>query len=133
MSGTTDISESNPPSVEVANNGTPSDLLRMASGDSPMPQFGAEVSKGAVEPTLVQRVNPIYPPQARIQEITGEVVLDASIGKDGMVKKVSVISGPAMLAGAAAAAVHQWRYSPALLNGKPIETQKRITVVFKLP
>jgi outer membrane biosynthesis protein TonB len=30
-------------------------------------------------------------------------------------------------------AVRQWRYSPAVLDGKAVEVQKRITIVFKLP
>jgi hypothetical protein len=30
-------------------------------------------------------------------------------------------------------AVRNWRYNPTLLNGKPIETQEEVTVVFRLP
>jgi hypothetical protein len=29
--------------------------------------------------------------------------------------------------------VRNWRYAPTLLNGKPIETQEEITIVFRLP
>jgi TonB family protein len=78
-------------------------------------------------------VNPIYPPEARIQRLAGLVTLDATIAEDGSVHNLKVISGPSLLASAATTAVKQWRYSPSTLDGKPIEVQKRITIVFKLP
>jgi protein TonB len=46
---------------------------------------------------------------------------------------MKVISGNPTLAQAAKDAVRQWRYSPYLLNGKPVSVQTRITVSFKLP
>jgi TonB family protein len=61
------------------------------------------------------------------------VILDAIISHDGSVPKVNVISGPPSLADAATRAVRQWRFSPAMLNGKPVDVEQRITVVFKLP
>jgi outer membrane biosynthesis protein TonB len=38
-----------------------------------------------------------------------------------------------VLAAAAIDAVKKWRYTPSLLNGKPVPVEKQITVVFKLP
>jgi protein TonB len=98
-----------------------------------MPSFGALVSQGVVEGHLIHRVDPIYPAQARFQGLTGSVILEAAIGADGSVRNVKIVSGPAMLADAAKSAVERWRYSAALLDGKPVETQKQITVVFRLP
>jgi protein TonB len=98
-----------------------------------MPAFGARVSTGVVEAALIHRVNPIYPAEARIQRIAGAVTLDATVAEDGSVHNLKVVSGPSLLASAATAAVKLWRYSPSTLDGKPIEVQKRITIVFKLP
>ena len=122
-----------PPNIQLAAANMPEDLSHLPSGSVPLPSFGAPVSKGVVEANLIRKVNPIYPPRARVERLEGSVILDAAIGTDGSVHKISVVSGPAMLANAAANAVYQWQYRPALLNGKPVETQKQITLVFKLP
>ena len=120
------------PSVQVAFASVPEDMPRLASEARPLPRFGGTVSQ-VVPASVVQRVNPIYPPQARTQGIGGDVILDATIAQDGSVPKVKVISGPPSLADAATRAVRQWRFSPAVLNGKPVEVEQRITIVFKLP
>ena len=98
-----------------------------------MPQMDVRISQGVTQGALIHRVQPTYPAQARAQRVSGSVDLDATIDEKGLVRSVRIVSGPSLLASAAAAAVKQWRYSPPLLNGSPIEIQKRITVVFKLP
>ncbi len=122
-----------PPSIEVAGSSAPDDLVRAASGPAQVPAFGARVSQGIIEANLVRKVEPIYPADARLRGLSGAVTLDATIGQDGSVKAVSVISGTALLATAAKTAVREWRFTPAKLDGKPIESQKRITVLFRIP
>ena len=85
------------------------------------------------EATLIRRVDPVYPAQAREKRLAGPVTVEATIAENGSVRTVKVVSGTALLADSAADAVRQWRYKPATLNGKAIEAQKQITVVFKLP
>jgi TonB family protein len=82
---------------------------------------------------LMLRVEPDYPEPARVQHIEGPVVLEALVGKDGTVEKLSTVSGDAQLATAATDAVRQWRFKPFLRNGSPEEFQTRITVDFRLP
>jgi protein TonB len=82
---------------------------------------------------LLQRVEPEYPEPAREQHIQGPVVLEALVGKDGAVEKLSTVSGDSQLAAAAADAVRQWRFKPFLRNGSPEEFQTQITVSFRLP
>lgn len=82
---------------------------------------------------LLQRVEPEYPEAARQQHIQGPVVLEALVGKDGAVEKLSTISGDPQLAAAATDAVRQWRFRPFLRNGSPEEFQTQITVSFRLP
>jgi len=54
-------------------------------------------------------------------------------------RTVEIITGPAgtgktwVLAAAARSALQSWRYSPFLLNGKPVAIQKQITFIFRLP
>jgi len=82
---------------------------------------------------LVMRVEPEYPEQARKDQIQGTTVLDAHVGKDGTVQKVSPVTGDPELLPAATQSVQQWRFRPYLDHGQPQEFTTRITVVFRLP
>lgn len=82
--------------------------------------------------SLIRRVEPTYPPLARSARIQGSVVLFASIGSDGTMQNLRVLSGHPLLVGAAVDAVKQWRYRPYILNGEPIEVETEITVNFVL-
>jgi protein TonB len=100
---------------------------------APLPAFGPRISEGVVAPNLIHKVDPNYPFLARSQRLSGKVTLAATIGVDGSVQGVKVVSGPPLLAGAATAALRQWRYRPATLNGSPVQVEKEITFVFTLP
>jgi TonB family protein len=82
---------------------------------------------------LMLRVEPEYPELAREQHIQGPVVLEAVVGKDGVVEKLRTISGDSQLAAAANNAVKQWKFKPFFRNGSPEEFQTQITVSFRLP
>jgi TonB family protein len=82
--------------------------------------------------TVVNKVTPIYPEQAKKDRVTGSVILATTIGKDGTVERLRVLSGPSALQKAALEAVRQWTYQPFLLNGNPIEVKTNITVTFTL-
>ena len=110
-----------------------SQLARLTSVEVAMPAGGPVVSQGVVEPVLIHRVDPNYPMQARTQRISGRVTLATTIGKDGLVRNISLVSGSPILAEAAKIAVKQWRYQPGRLNGNPIEIPKEITFVFAQP
>jgi len=60
------------------------------------------------------------------------VVLQAIVGVDGLVKNLHPISGPKELYESAVGAVQQWRYKPYVQNGKPVEIETTINVVYKL-
>jgi protein TonB len=68
---------------------------------------------------------------ARRAGVGGDVVLSAMIGVDGKLKNIRVVSGSPLLREAAISAAKQWRYSPYLLGGKPVETDTHITISFK--
>ena len=84
------------------------------------------------EAKLVRKVIPIYPRLAIQTRQFGTVRLIATVGKDGHVKEVHVLSGPSFLAMAAVEAVKQWVYQPTLLNGLPVEVIAPIDVNFVL-
>ncbi|MGH9710782.1 MAG: TonB family protein [Candidatus Acidiferrales bacterium] len=83
-------------------------------------------------PKLLSSVAPTYPQLAATNHVEGEVKIQAEINDSGRVTSTKVISGPILLRSAAMNAVRQWKYSPAMLDGKAISTQYAVTVRFRL-
>jgi TonB family protein len=85
-------------------------------------------------PMKLVNVNPVYPASMRAAGRTGVVTLDALIGTDGNVVFARVLSASVHpdFADAALEAVRQWKFSPTLLNGKPVEVLMSVTVDFSL-
>jgi TonB family protein len=97
------------------------------------PESESATRKSALQAAvLVQRVSPVYPSAALQSQLQGQVLVNATIGKDGIPKNLTVIKGDQRLIAAALAAIGQWRYRPATLAGEPIETQIEITIDFHL-
>lgn len=90
------------------------------------------VSLGVMDASLIHRVQPEYPPMAKLMRLSGTVVLRAVIGTDGEVRQIEVLSGNPILAEAARAAVREWRYRPTLLDGQAVEVETQVTVNFVL-
>jgi protein TonB len=90
------------------------------------------ISEGVMAAALINKVQPEYPYMAKVAHVAGEVKLRAIIGTDGKIRQLEVISGPALLQGAAVAAVRNWRYRPTMLSGVPVEVETLITVNFIL-
>ena len=79
-------------------------------------------------------VRPVYPASMREAGREGVVPIEAIIGVDGTVTSVRVLSAQVHpdFAIAAVDAVRQWRFSPTLLNGSPVEVVMTVSVAFKL-
>jgi TonB family protein len=90
------------------------------------------VTQTVIADYLTKRVDPIYPPTAKQARLQGTVVLKVVISKSGDVENLQLISGHPMLAPAAIEAVKQWKYTPYLLNGEPVEVETNVTVNFTL-
>lgn len=94
---------------------------------------GGGINAGITPGALLERVPPIYPPMARAARISGTVVIQAMIGKDGTIQNAKVVSSPDdSLSQAALDAVRQWRYQPYMLNGEPVSVMTTINVGFTL-
>jgi TonB family protein len=85
-----------------------------------------------VEPVLVTNTKPVYPLLAKQANIHGVVRLSAVVDIDGTVKNVEVVSGHPLLVPAALEALKQWKYTPALVDGDPVEVKITIEVPFQL-
>lgn len=81
----------------------------------------------------VHKEAPMFPANAIQQGVQGTVRLHATIAKDGTVHELQVMDGHPALRGAALEAVRKWRYSPALLEGQPVEVPATMEVDFLLP
>jgi protein TonB len=81
---------------------------------------------------LTTRVEPRYPQLAIQIQREGRVELHALISMEGRIESLEVISGDPLFIQSALAAVREWRYHPTILNGRPIEVDTRITVIYTL-
>jgi TonB family protein len=83
---------------------------------------------------LITKIQPIYPESAKSAGVQGTVVLHAIIGMDGKPLSLRIMNSQVEpeLARSAVEAVTQWRYTPTLLNGEPIEVDTTITVIYTL-
>lgn len=96
------------------------------------PPSRVRVSVSVQQARLTYQVKPAYPPLARAARISGTVVLEATIGKDGSIQNLQLVSGHPLLSQSALAAVAQWKYRPTLLSGEPVEVATQIIVNFVL-
>jgi TonB family protein len=71
-------------------------------------RIGGDVAQS----NLVSSVQPKYPEPARAARVTGVVLLQVVINREGAVENINVISGHSLLTDAAVEAVKQWRYKP---------------------
>jgi bla regulator protein blaR1 len=88
------------------------------------------VSEEAMNQLIVKKVPPVYPEPALQAHIEGAVVLNATIGKQGDVENLQVVSGHPQLVPAAIEAVKQWKYQPYLWQGEPIEVTTQLHISF---
>jgi TonB family protein len=100
------------------------------AANTPTPELSPRQSQGVIEGKLVKKVLPRYPEMARRAGVSGDVLISATIGTDGGLHNLRVMSGSPLLREEALTAARQWRYSPYKLGGKPVETETRITVSF---
>jgi protein TonB len=100
---------------------------------APKPQGPVRVGGQIKAPSLVERVNPVYPAMAHAAQAEGSVVIEATVDKSGRVRAVRVVRGNPLLDAAAITAVKQWRYEPLRLNGDAMEFILTVTVNFSIP
>jgi protein TonB len=84
-------------------------------------------------PALLRRVEPEYPRLAVAANVTGVVILEATVDERGQVSDVRVLRSVHPLIDAEAVkAVQQWRYSPLTLNGHLAPFVLTVTLSFSL-
>jgi TonB family protein len=103
-------------------------------GSSATPGAPFRVGGNIRPPRKTVDVKPVYPVSMRDAGFEGVVPIEAVIGTDGSVASVRVVSADVHpdFAIAAVDAVRQWRFTPTLLNGNPVEVVMTVRVQFSL-
>jgi TonB family protein len=99
---------------------------------STIPPGAQRVGGNVQAANLLTSTKPVYPPLAKMARQQGTVKFEATIGKDGTVEDLKVISGPPLLIPSALEAVKTWTYKPTILNGAPVEVVTTIDVNYSL-
>lgn len=83
---------------------------------------------------MISAVQPAYPAEALTAAIEGTVRLNISVDERGRVTHVEVLvsSGNPSLDAAAVQGAQGWRFTPALRQGRPVPSEVRRKVVFRL-
>ena len=92
----------------------------------------SNISTVSATSIVTRSVQPDYPTLARQMRVQGSVILQALIGRDGLIQDLRVLSGPPILANAAEEAVRQWHFKPHYVGAQPVETRASITVNFTI-
>jgi TonB family protein len=88
---------------------------------------------GIEPPRLLQEVKARYTDEARRRNLSGDVILEITVGRDGRVGAVTVLQGlGAGLDQRAVEAVRQWRFDPAKRKGVPVDVIVEVAVEFML-
>jgi TonB family protein len=82
--------------------------------------------------SIVKKVSPHYPPEARKVRVSGIVVVSVEIDEQGNVTAAKAIEGPGLLRQAAEKAARGWKFRSALSNGRAAKSSQTIKFVFQL-
>lgn len=103
------------------------------SVSEPVPTEAAPPVPETRDPIEVQRVEAVYPEAARKARLQGIVIVEGIVTTEGDVRSVRVVrSISPLLDNAALRAAQQYKYKPALRDGKPVPKTVTITTTFKL-
>lgn len=92
-----------------------------------------ESGPSAADIRRTRYVAPIYPPQALARGQSGEVRVRITVGTDGRVTEVQVLSAspPGVFDQAAVSAVRKWRFEPVMQDGRAIEANVATSIRFQ--
>jgi protein TonB len=96
-------------------------------------QMPVRVGGAVKEPRPILKADPVYPAIALAANVEGQVIIEATIDREGKVTNARVLRSAPLFEEAAIAAVRQWTYEPSQLNGVPVEVLMTVVVNFRLP
>ena len=100
---------------------------RVIGGES---RTSGPVSVGSLVDRATQKVNPVYPADARAQGVVGVVKVNMIVDQRGEIIEIQSVEGPVLLRNAARDAALKWRFQPHLVNGNPTSMTGYLTFNF---
>lgn len=123
-----------PPSTEIVD--CDQDRLRNGFGGAASSAWANDplrLPTGAKPPVVIHSVDAEFSDEARAERVEGVVLISTIVDEQGMPTEIRVErSAGHGLDENAVAAVSQYRFRPATLDGRPIATRIRIEVSFRL-
>ncbi|WP_426663460.1 M56 family metallopeptidase [Rhodanobacter aciditrophus] len=110
-------------------------LAVLMAGSVFLAQAATSSRKASQDFSFDARIEPHYPATAIRNKEQGTVILKVLVGTDGKPHRIDVdpaTRATADLVESARAAAMQWRFRPALRNGKPVAAYARVPVSFSL-
>lgn len=95
------------------------------------PQSIQQVVDDVLEGNAITRVEPNYPPPARMMKAFGTVKVQITVSETGTVIDAKAISGHQALRSAAVDAAYKWVFRPTTVDGVPIKVQGVLTFNFR--
>src|SRR5262245_10360605 len=119
-----------------ARRGTPAPVAQPSPprADTLLEVAGPDAQNIAIDerPVAIRKVPPEYPDEARSGHVQGLILVKALVGTEGRVDDTRIVQSVPLLDEAAAAAVRQWEFKPAMSKGKPVPVWLTIPVRFTL-
>jgi TonB family protein len=94
----------------------------------------AKSNQPASVPVSIQsKPNPVYTPEARARKVEGEVLLNVVFTAEGKIRVLNVVRGLGYgLDESAKRAVQGLKFSPAMRDGHPVDSNATLHVIFQL-
>ena len=89
-----------------------------------------KITGGVINGRAIELVQPAYPAIARAAHASGEVIVRVLIDKEGKVMAAQIVDGHPLLQAASIRAAKATRFTPTLLEGKPVYVLGRIVYNF---
>jgi TonB family protein len=92
----------------------------------------AQIGKGVTSPVVIHQVDPEFSAEAKKQGFNGTVLVNFILDERGLPQNVRVLRGVGMgLDEKAVAAVKQYKFKPAMEDGKPVPMMLNVEINFR--
>lgn len=98
----------------------------------PPPAPVMQVAEVSTPPVPRTKNMPAYPEDARKQGIEALVIVKFVVSEEGRVEDVKIVKGHPLFDQVVLAAVRDWSFDPATLEGKPVRMARMVKIPFRL-
>jgi TonB family protein len=81
-------------------------------------------------PPVRHKVDPVYPPEALAQGVSGIVILELIVDQEGRVASAELVRSVPLLDTAAIEAVRQWTFEVTRVDGRPVRVRTVVPLTF---